>query len=64
MHKTVGRLDLSTNRIGGTLPTELAMLTKLSSDLLLNHNSLTGTLPSYLGYGGISVNTNFKVSVS
>jgi hypothetical protein len=41
-------LDLATNRISGTLPTEIGRLTHLKK-LLLHDNLMSGTLPSELG---------------
>jgi hypothetical protein len=35
--------------IGGILPTEIGMLTKLSSLALTNNEALTGTIPTEIG---------------
>lgn len=43
-------MDLVVNKLTGTLPTEFAMLSKMTWASLLN-NELTGTIPTILGTG-------------
>ena len=45
----VSQLQLMTNNLVGTLPTEFGLLTKLTKNLDLRANSLAKTLPTEIG---------------
>ena len=49
----VVKLDLGYNGLSGTIPTQLGLLTSLTSgedgDHFLEYNDLTGTIPSEIG---------------
>ena len=47
--RSLDSLKLDSNRLKGTLPTQIGLMTAMESIFYLGYNSITGTLPTQIG---------------
>ena len=59
----VVQLQLGTNGLAGSLPTELEEMTEVTSNMDLRSNSITGSIPTELG-GMTGIESSFYLDVN